>query len=298
MKKNRLDAIIPLMLISVVLSCTSNPFFKDDAIKSKDVVSGVVTLSDGTDPENVFVWFEQNGISTRTDGDGAFKLVLPSPASQTGGGWTGQFTCYFYMAGYIPDSVEVWLRDGYIEWGKGAVDTKGEINKEIVLRKNLKTSLTIEPQTVFADFSGEVEGRFSVQAIEEKAHVKIPYTYKNTNITRYILEMPGEEGYPKFIEHPTISGISESSYSLQPGESLNLTLLISWPPLAGREFWTYLPGDYQFLPCFWIQPDDLPEAMQEDVKQYFTFDKNYLDYPMVLPVGRMTVRSDSTMTQD
>lgn len=300
MRKDRIQIItILFIIISLFVLCTKNPFFNDDEIVSKDIIKGSVILGDGATPNNVLVWFEQNGITTRTDSTGHFKLQLPVASSQEGGGWTGQYTCFFYLAGYLPDSVQVWIREGNVQWGKGAIDDKGKMRGSVLLRKQLKTSLSFDPDFVFIDYVGDIQGTLTLQALDDPVVVKIPFMFRNTTITRYILNQQDiTEGYPKFITLPFLTGATENYFPLNPGESVSLVLPVSWPPVAGREFWTYPSGNYTVTPFFWIEPEGIPEAMADHVNQYLQFDTSYFEYPLHHTPGLLTVSPDSMMHED
>ena len=299
MKRNQNQFIFYLVVVILFLmTCTKNPFFKDDEIVGKNVIKGSVALSDGVNADNVLIWFEQNGLTARTDSTGEFELQLPPPSSQGGEGWTGEFTCYFYLAGYLPDSIQVWVREGDVQWEKGDIGKKGEIKQPVILNKNLETSVRIEPNTLFADFVGEAQGAVTFRALDERVVLKVPFMFRTTTITRYILQESMEsDGYPKFIFLPNLLGNSENYYLLNPGESLTLEMPISWPPVAGREFWDYPPGDYILIPYFWVEPENLPAEMQLEIESYYQFDEIYMDYPFHHPMGHFTVSQDSMLQE-
>ena len=89
-----------LFLLFIILNnCTESPIEENIDI-SNHTLRGKVELSDGLQPDGVFVWFKVLNMSTRTGDDGSFELNLPPASKQPGNGLDGIFNLYFYMSNY------------------------------------------------------------------------------------------------------------------------------------------------------------------------------------------------------
>ena len=146
-KRTALALITAGMVLS--LSCTSNPFF-DDKVESSGnrTVRGTIQLNDGTVPENIFVWLEGFNLSARTDRMGKFKITLPLPQTQPGGGLTGLYKLFYYVGNYEYQTSALVVRNGRFVFDAEDMDAQGNISKTIVLRKFLDIKTVIEPDTL------------------------------------------------------------------------------------------------------------------------------------------------------
>jgi len=144
---NQKQQIVVLCFITTffILVCTSNPIFKDEDSSSQRIVEGKIRLSDNASPESIFVWLESLDISTYTDEEGAFSLQLPPLQSQPGGGLSGEYNIYYYVGNYALASSSLVLQDGSILREAGDVDSEGNIDETVVLRKllNIKSEINL-----------------------------------------------------------------------------------------------------------------------------------------------------------
>jgi len=143
--------ILFVATISVVyLSCTDNPFFEDtDFLSDKLVIKGTVELDQSEDASGVYVWLEGLNVSTYTNSEGKFELHLASPSALPGGAtaWNGQYTLYYYLMNYSPDTSAILIRNGKVEFGKLGVDNTGHISKTIKLNQILGIKTEIDPSS-------------------------------------------------------------------------------------------------------------------------------------------------------
>jgi len=129
--------------------CTKSPFDDDDFEGGKigfGSISGNLTLSDGADPDDVFVWMEIFDVSTTTDENGHFILTMPGKASQGGTvGVEGFYRIYFFMANYLLDSAQVIVNKNEFVYGKEDIDKDGALSPPRNLQKYLDVKTTVDP---------------------------------------------------------------------------------------------------------------------------------------------------------
>jgi len=129
------------------LDCTENPFGNDIKI-AHNSISGKVELSDKLTPNDVYVWFKELNISTRTDKNGYFNLALPSPHRQPGGGVDGIFYLYFYVANYNLDSVRITITNGNLNISSDYMNDDGKLKGVITLTKLLDITTLVKPRAI------------------------------------------------------------------------------------------------------------------------------------------------------
>ena len=143
-KKQQLIIVCFITTLFIVV-CTSNLIFKDEDPSSQRIVEGKVRLSDIASQGAIFVWLESLKISTYTDEEGAFSLQLPPLQCQPVGGLSGEYNIYYYVGNYALASSSLVLQDGSILYEAGDVDSEGNIDETIVLRKllDIKTEINL-----------------------------------------------------------------------------------------------------------------------------------------------------------
>ena len=121
---------------ALVLSCTENPFFDDNAVPVQNRwITGHVRLSDGADATGVAYWLEGYDIKGFTGPKGYFTLQLPPGGSLPVGSEDGVFLLYFYVGNYRCNSAKIVVLNGSIASNQGDVGLNGQIVEPIELKK-------------------------------------------------------------------------------------------------------------------------------------------------------------------
>lgn len=267
--------------------CTENPFFKEDTITGNQTIRGKVELSDQASPESVFVWLEGFTLSTWTDQNGAFQITLPPPTKQTGGGLSGVFKLYFYVANYQIDTAKVLIRNGAIIYAQADVDEKGELKQTQYLSNLLDIRLGVSPPFIAANDSDSIFVTIELQAERDSVAVimpnmnhDVPKGRKDLLSVCFLKKIDSKEDFVKIIDG---GGNIQRSYKVGT-VALNWILIIRYTP-------GMLPaGEYQIVPYLLIQQQEVPSglinSLGEDVEK---FDLNYLNMPYKLNGGNLRV---------
>lgn len=177
MSANNLKPLLFILAaaLAVGCACTENPFSDDDKITPVNrMLSGQVRLNDGSSPAGTFIWLEALNLTTRCEPNGTFKLVLPSASAQPGGGLTGEYALYFYMANYRLVSRKIFLRAGMIQPGIGGIDSKGKIIAEILLTKLVTIATRIVPAFITRAADTLVVVHLDLQGLESSVSCGLP----------------------------------------------------------------------------------------------------------------------------
>jgi len=127
-----------MMLMFILLSCTSNPFWQNDEVKEKSL-TGTVILSDSNDSyDSIYVWLEEFNLGTYTDDEGKFKIVIPPAEAQNdGGGFNGDYQLYFWLSNYEIQSVTISFSNGEFSSIQDNINKNGKLSNIINLQKLL-----------------------------------------------------------------------------------------------------------------------------------------------------------------
>ncbi len=286
---------IKLMTVGIflILSCTSNPFF-DNKVESggNRTVRGTVQLMDGAPAENVFVWLEGFNISARTDKTGKFKLTLPLPQTQPGGGLTGLYKLFYYVGNYQYQTSNVVVRRGRFAYDTEAIDKNGNITKTIVLRKLLDIKTVIEPDTIvlmkmktnnkrkFSKTNADTIWETSA-APDVTVHILLTPKRQNVQIQYYMLDnnVSACAGFSDLNEpEANVRFLFSTSRRV-----LTIQSVPSQTALVMTKRWSYTtlkPGRYAVLPFILIVQDGIPDALYSAFGEYaFTANSDYLNIP-------------------
>ena len=289
--ENKKQQLVILCFITVflLLVCTSNPIFKDEDSSSQRIVEGKVCLSDDSSPEGIFVWLEGLDISTVTDEEGAFSLQLPPVQSQPGGGLSGEYNIYYYVGNYALASSSLVLQDGSILTEAGDVDSKGNINETVVLRKllNIKTEINLPVIketdslrlviTVILDPQGDPVEVETMKSPDDWL-TRMIFKEIDESIEEADLYAAGGQWITQIIRGRTIWKMGVNAWWLSP-----------------RPYLTLEPGVYDIIPYLYIARDDMPDDMMKAIAVNANmFDTDYLKIPFRRDLSRLTViRPDS-----
>jgi len=275
--------VIPFGLLLFAM-CSSNPIFKDKDSSSQRIVKGKVRLSDNSDPGDVFVWFEGLNASTVTDEAGEFTLQIPPPQFQPGRGMSGDFRLFYYIANYEYAISSVVIRDGYIEYGTGDVDSEGNMNDIIVLTKLLDIKTEISPSEIIKTDALRLTVSVSVTLVPDSPPIVVQ-TYKTPDdnwLTRMIFR---EINNPidNAVLH-TAGGILVTEYISNPIQPWHMGINTHWisPRLE--------PGVYDVIPYLRIVQEGLPEELIKSIGENAdAFHHDYLRIPFKWAIGRLKV---------
>ena len=263
------------ILTVFIIACTNNPFFDDKVSADHELnVSGTIKLNDGSTPDNIYVWLEGFDVSTRTDKKGHFKLTLPSPQLQAGGGLTGVYKIYYYIGNYKYASSSVLVRNGRFEYGSKDLDKKGKIVKTITLRKILDIQTIINsknyslPDTIlnpnFPDTVNNSEDSLLIVLNDLELRITIILTNltggvkvqsymaeENTAACAIFRKKDDPEYKSHFIFGKFYTGLSSQEINTVTKWQLD----IDWYEL------TLEPGEYVVRPFLNVLQDGLPENL-------------------------------------
>lgn len=272
--------VLTLVLIASFNRCDSNPFSGEDTIQGTSI-TGKVTLNDGQNPSNVFVWFEPLNISARADSNGEFNMQLPSPSAQSSGGLSGIYKLYYYMANYKIKSIDIALSGGKVqEFENNATLAKGEI-PSVQLKKliDIFTSQFEIHKTETQDDSILVF--FRARAQDDVVTLKTLYSSpfddastlriaglvrsldaENDFLRTFLYDRPGEGqlviGNNTRNLHPMLVHIFQHAYIT-----------------------TFPPGRYEFIPYLIVEQSGIPDGLLDKLgREATTFCNSYVRYPI------------------
>lgn len=280
-------AINTLLIICIAIyinpwNCTKNPYTSGDEI-SAPLLRGRVTLNDGLNPDNVYIWLKVLDINTRTDSTGYYELEIPTASHQPTGGLNGVFGLYFYVANYRIDSLQVIFVNGNVRdlQLKHNIELKKllDINTNLPALKHSATDLDSfivyfnvravhDPITIEGCFSKPIWARgpqFMAGFLKRiDAH--------QDRVFRFIYENP-EKGsrYVRF--------------------EVSIFEIELHPFLYMDESDEVPPGEYEVIPFIVVRQEGLPTGLLRSLGENVEyFDPEFLNIPMKVVNNRITVR--------
>ena len=285
---------IPLLaILTLAFSCTSNPFF-DNKVDSnvKRSVKGTVRLNDGEVPENIYVWLEGFNLSARTDRTGKFKITLPLPQMQPGGGLTGIYKLYYYMGNYVYQTSSLLVRNGRFAYDAEDIDSQGKIIKTITLQKLLDIKTIIEPDTiVLMKDTTETIGLLSktgadtvwADTLSPQVTVRISLTPKRRNVRIKYYKLDENESACAGFSDIDSSAANVRFLFSSSQRFLSEQTVPSVIELAMKKRWSYSmlkPGRYEIVPFLLTVQDGIPDALYKSFgESALTADVQYLHIP-------------------
>lgn len=281
---NKVRALLGLLSLALIMSrCTSNPIGEDEISFGKRELKGEVRLGNNANPEGVFVWLEGFDFDTTTDADGRFSFVLPPPAAQPGGGLSGGFRLYFYMANYKLDSVSVFVRNGEFLYSTDNINSAGEL----ALPRHLVQILNIR-SIMFPD---------SVRR-DETISIIVKFQFSTTRSDTALVYMPGVVNgflnpilfHNRDTDETLIFSSTNAGHS--SGDTLKVTNngpveLIRVVNAAVQDFPV---GTYEAVPFLFVLQDGIPRELANNIRvDIRALGPDYLDIPFVRQHGLMTV---------
>ena len=261
----------------VLISCSENPFFKDENVSDQTTIRGTVVLNKGTSSQNVFVWLQNTDTSTRTDEHGQFNLRIPPANKQEGGKFNGSYNLYFFMANYSLDSARVLFRNGILVWGEGDLNTKGEINNTITLDKILDIKTKLNTPSISNTYEGNITGTITLQASKDSVLVKIFQATRDT-VTTYLFHNVNQSTSAVVIINSFCNEKSEKFVYVKQSP-ITLSILQEWPPIQNGNSVNFAAGSYRIYP-FIIVVRVLPAGFYDQLQEFVEINSNYMDYPI------------------
>lgn len=236
--------------------CTDNPFSDTEISLPGTTIRGTVELSDGSSPDGVYIWLEGFDFGTFTDHNGRFQFKLPSPNSQAGGGITGTFEIYAYLANFNLATHTIVLRNGELNYVHSRIHENGELRTSIYLSKFLEIETKIEPKLVDLNYAGPIAVQLTLRALEDTVFIQIPdKTQGPLSILMAQKISPNQDFFEIVVTHPLAlnANIVADTITIVPK-----VWLAGFSMSPGR----FPKGKYKIVPYFLIDPkSNLPAEM-------------------------------------
>jgi len=277
--------LIALLLISVIiLSCTSNPFFKDDQIKSEQI-SGQILLNDETTPDNIYVWLEGFNLSTLTDSQGRFTLSIPSPETRgLGSNFNGEVNLYFYVANYYIDSTTIIFANGRLLEDQETINTDGELRLIRTLRKFADVETFVDRSETDSNMIKTIVTITSLDYNRTVKSLRELLKYPATGFIRtgLIIESLENSQLQIFIDRPESFLWSDVLLAATPQE---------WRYDVDLDIFDLPAGQYRIVPYLLFPQNGIPDALLESIASTVEkFDKDYLLLPLKREGGEFEIR--------
>ncbi len=253
MKNIIINFLIGISVIFSVTECTKNPLDDDSiTLDEHNKIYGTLRLSDKSNPEGTFVWLEGFDLSTYIDKNGYFKIRLPAPQLQPGGGITGSFKVYYFLSNYLLDSSFVVIENGQLQPLHGDIGKNGELKQQKVLLKKLNIRITVKPAIVVEDYEETITIGLHLNSAEDTTFIDYPdkstgplsiLFFKNLDAPNQDVLMFENNSYsinaPHYADSITVEGkYWETGFKFS---QLNLA-----------------PGKYEIIPYFIIKHKYIP----------------------------------------
>ena len=282
MKRSRLCFTLRAAGLTAVVfaGCTSNPFGDDDIGSGRRAISGKVQLTDGSDPEEIYVWLETFNIGARTDNGGRFTLSLPPPSAQGGGGGIdGAFSLYFFVANYQLVTAQVATRGGEFIFNQGEINAKGELGSTKSLKKTLSILTQIDPNPVPSNYPYRIGVQVTLQAIIDSVTVLIPSVGGLLNAVLFRNLATGAV----FVHETVIDAPLERLLVGRSPRSRVLQFSLSQIP-------GLTTGEYEVIPYILIAHDEVPaELFTTIAPDAPSLGPNYVKIPFRREDGRFSI---------
>jgi hypothetical protein len=262
------------------VSCTESPIGGQVDNSPKLQIRGRVDLSDGINPEGVYVWLEGTPLSTRTDNNGFFQITLP-PARQNNPGYAnGVFNLYFFLANYRLNYTPVVVQNGEFAYSRGEVDKNGELISVRHLFKMLQVKTVVDPEVVSASYDRPVVVQVALRATLDSVTVVFPKVIGGLlggillkNKTSDEIFIDAAEAGPNLREVAKI------------GNEFYYKSLIFTPRRSALT-----PGEYEIIPYFLVQQNDMPAGLLPSLgRNVEEITSEFLKIPFKREGGRFVV---------
>ncbi len=268
--------------------CSRSSLFENTIKAPSSTIHGNVRLSDGADSEEICVWMEGFDLFTRTDSLGGFSLQMPDPSLQPGGGLSGEFNIYFYVANYRIDSVAVTIVEGHIESEPQIINDEGHLVEVVELQKLVQISSSILPDTIFETDSVNFKIIVNIRTFEPDVLIQAPVTPNDWLLAMIFRKAEERSGDATFYGSDTIL----YDKSIHQSAVWEMEIQSYW--LSPRPGFTLESGLYDVVPFLIIKQDGIPEGLMDHLgENALSLHPDYLKIPVRFQNGRLTVLSPS-----
>jgi hypothetical protein len=278
---DNMKQVILIIFISCLLfqRCTNNPLFSDDGkATDKHIVTGSLSLSDGSSPLDAYVWVQDLDISARCNSQGSFTLQIPK--TQEYEGLNGSYTVYFYVGNYQYQTASVVVTNGLFEYGQHNITDDGHFDKNIVLKKLLNIETNVVPNLINLDESLNITLTSSFVNTDSFVSIIIQTDKREPIMYGYFMR-PVDTGSPvKYLYKP-----SETKSS-----GIVLDSLRSWETFYFFNPDSVAPGQYEIIPYVQVQQSGLPAQLLLSIganANKYSFD--YLNVPFTRKTAFLTI---------
>lgn len=269
-------------------NCLENPFGSKDEIRDKRQTSGQVVYPGGGAAAGVFVWLDIYNLSTYTDAEGKFLLVLP--ATQSRQGIVEEGLIYFYIANFQLATARVKISEGEFMPLEGDLDKQSQVRESIVMRRAVNIVTQVIPASLPADTSFLLI-RASVVADEGCAIVynplmpEVPYNMPDTaGLGAAIFRHLASGDF--FIVRLDPEGRANERIVPCSYDSLHRELAISINQLPAMP-----AGKYEVIPYLLCEPENTPSGLLAKLGlELNELGANYLKKPMRRTGGAFEIR--------
>jgi hypothetical protein len=273
MNKFKIQIFVILFSLTIIILsfCTSNPFDDDEVSTRGQKITGTVSLNDNASPKNVYVWLSGIEMGTYSDSNGKFELRLPNANAQSGGGISGHYFLYFYVANYKVQSVSVALRKGVVQTGQGDINDDGEVAETIRLKKLLNIQISASPTSYpyYSENSALIQEYCDIfTGFEEPFAFLVEMT---SLVNSLIIRFPNTTTGPaSIVFFNNIDPDQSFTTRIAVSETIIQSSLITQELTDNMRSWVgsfklepdmLPPGKYSITPYFFIQQDGVPQAL-------------------------------------
>ena len=275
-----------LIMVGVFLArfsgCTWNPFGEDEISSGHRQIRGTVQLHDGSSPEGVYVWLDGFNIGDYTDGTGQFKLILPAESSHGSSSVvSGIYSVYFYIANYGLDSAQVVVQDGEFVYSRGDINKDGKLYAPMVMRSFLRINTSVEPLSVSANYTGNIEVKVTLTAMIDSATVVVPKSIGGM-LGAILLKKSDSQTVTIFTSAPYIETRAAILVG-KVGRTIGMTFNFINRSLG--------PGTYEVVPYLLIAHEPIPEDLMESLgPNAEELGPDYLNIPFRREGGQFDVK--------
>lgn len=283
---NRFKHLNWIGLTLIMLQCSENGLF-DQKISSDqhNLIRGRVQLSGEENQDSIYVWLDGLNLTTYTDSSGDFMLELPPSELQPGGGLSGVFKLYYFLANYKIQHSVLYLIDGKIERNKGDIDNEGSIYPEIWLTKLLDIQTETNPAKIGINYTGDVITKIYLTNMVDTVRV---------NSFLFPWGEPGALIIERDSEGTNEVALIKSSHAYW--EMRTITEPVTWQIINKFAPGFFTPGTYLFYPFLEVVQQDIPQELLNSLgEDVYAFGMDYLNIPFKQSPGVLSVDIDNQL---
>ena len=281
----RIFFFVILVAAFSIMHCTENPFGGDEKVDLGGTrISGVISVLGGMPSEGVYVWLETYNISTYSDKNGDFELVINQSPINSG---DGVLKLYFYAANYMIDFAEVVLKEGKFVYGQEDINDKGELIKDISLVPLLNMEVNVEPDELIV-MEAAVEVHMSFTVMSETITIFYPLDYSGYAAPLFFKDVNSDNCYIIETLVPDVRPQSVGTLTLAQSTKVERLHYVSNHNVS------FIPeGYYHVIPYVLIERTDIPAQLIQSLgDEVESFGLPYLSMPFLIDSNTLRIRTD------